>query len=131
MGPVARMRALRCVWAGAAALALASCGSENAATQPSQTTVATRTTPARTACSGGNGFELSLVSDRGGRPTPVAAATWFARHGGVHGIPRGGWRLTNQNQDGATLTSHRAVLHAVRGNDGTWQVDSGSTCTSG
>jgi hypothetical protein len=37
----------------------------------------------------GSAFALSLVSDRDGQPTPVAAAAWFARHGGVAGVPAG------------------------------------------
>jgi hypothetical protein len=124
-----RNRTLRCVAAGTVVLALAGCGAGYAATGPSQKASATRTTRT-TACARRSGFELSLVRDRGGRPTPVAAADWFARHGGIRGIPQGGWRLTNQNRGGATLISHQTVLHVVKGSDGTWQVDSGYTCTS-
>jgi hypothetical protein len=53
---------------------------------------------------------------------------WLAGHGGIRGIPRHGWTLTGQNRDGATVVSRRTVLHAIRGSDGTWQVDSGYTC---
>ena len=111
---LARMRTLRWVPAGAAAVALAGCGSTHAHARCAHTT----------------GFELSLVRNRGGQPTPAAAVRWFARHGGVGGVPRGGWRLTGQNASGATLASGQSVLHAIHGSDGTWQVDSGTTCRS-
>lgn len=122
-------RALRLVQAGTVALTLAGCGSGYLATSPGHKASTTRKTPT-IACARRTGFELSLVRDRGGQPTPVAAAIWFARDGGIRGIPRGGWKLTNQNPGGATLTSHQTVLHAVKGSDGTWQVDSGYTCQS-
>ena len=113
---------------GAAALALGGCGSGLAAVAPGQKPGAKSRKPVAAACAQRTGFALSLVSDRGGRPTPTAAATWLARHGDVPGIPRGGWRLTKQDRNGATVTSGRSVLHAVLGGDGTWQVDSGFTC---
>jgi len=122
-----RMRTLGCV--AASTLALAGCGSGLAAEGSSQQANATRAARARGACPRRTGFELSLVRDRGGRPTPVAAARWFATHGGIRGIPQSGWRLKNENRGGATLASHRSVLYAVRGGDGTWQVDGGYTCT--
>lgn len=100
-----------------AAVAVSACGS-----------TAMTTTQAHGACAQRTGFELSLVRDRGGRPTPVAAAEWTARHGGIAGIPSSGWRLTAQDGGGATVTSHQSVLHAIRGTDGTWQVDSGTIC---
>src|SRR6478609_8194113 len=75
-------------------LVASACGSSNA--QPAAAPAA-RGTPvtaatAKSACASGSAFALSLVSDRGGRPTPVAAAAWFARHGGVPGVPARGWR---------------------------------------
>ena len=111
-----------------AACALSACGAGVAAVGPGQNSATKSRRPAPVTCAHRTGFELSLVSDRGGRPTPGAAATWFARHGGVGGIPRTGWRLTGKHADGATVASGRTVLHAVRGSDGTWQVDSGTTC---
>jgi hypothetical protein len=93
-----------------------------------QKTSARRATPPPTTCARRSAFALSLVSDQGGRASPVAAATWLAGHGGIRGIPRHGWTLTGQNRDGATVVSRRTVLHAIRGSDGTWQVDSGYTC---
>jgi hypothetical protein len=124
-----RNRTLRCLVTGTLALALAGCGSGHAAAGPKRNATATRPTQI-SACPRRIDFELSLVRDRGGQPTPVAAANWFARHGGIRGIPRAGWRLTNERQGDATLTSHQTVLHAVKGSDGTWQVDTGYTCTS-
>lgn len=108
---------------------MAGYGSGHAATGPDHKMSATRKTRT-TACARSKGFELSLVRDFGGQRTPVAAAKWFARHGGVTGIPQGGWKLTHENRSGATLASHDTVVHAVKGRDGTWQVDSGYTCTS-
>ena len=64
-------------------LAVSACGSSSAQSAATPVTAAT----ARSACASGSAFALSLVSDRGGQPTPVAAAAWFARHGGVTGVP--------------------------------------------
>jgi hypothetical protein len=44
-----------------------------------------------------SGFALSLASDRGAQPTPAAAA-WFARHGGLTGIPAEGWRQLRRSR---------------------------------
>jgi hypothetical protein len=84
---------------------------------------------ARPACANGSAFALSLVSDRGGQPTPVAAAAWFARHGGVAGVPARGWREVGRHGRGATVLSGPIVLHVVQGPDRTWQVDSGNWCS--
>ncbi len=124
------MRTLQHVPVGVAAVVLAGCGSGLAVVGSGQRPGTTRTRPAHGVCATRTGFELSLVRDRGGQPTPVAAARWLARHGDVPGIPRRGWRLTGESRSGATVASHRTVLHAVQGSDGTWQVDSGTTCTS-
>ncbi len=118
----------RCLAACGAALAVAGCGSGLDALGASQMTSARARTQAPAACAHQRGFALSLVTDRGGQPNPVAAATRFAKHGHIPGIPRSGWRLTGENLDGATVTSGRAVLHAIQGSDGTWQVDSGYSC---
>jgi len=77
---------------------------------------------------GCQGFALSQATDHGGQPTPVAAAEWFAEHGSVGGLPGSGWREHGQDQGGVVLRSGSATLHAVPGSDGTWFVDSGSTC---
>ncbi len=71
-------------------------------------------------------FSLSLASGTGGQSSPVAAATWFAVHGGVPGVPRSGWHETGRDQTGATVRTGGATLHAVQGPDRTWQIDSGS-----
>jgi hypothetical protein len=113
---------------GVAALALAGCGSGSAGIKPSPKPDAMA--PARPACASRDGFELSLVRARGGRRTPTLAAVWFAEHGGIPGTPRSGWRLARETRRTAILFSHRTVLEAVRGSDGTWQVDGGYTCTS-
>src|SRR5690349_7087846 len=84
---------------------------------------------ARSGCASGSAFALSLVSDRGGQPTPVAAAAWFARHGGVAGVPDRGWREAGRHGRGATVRSGPVTLHVVQGPDRTWQVDSGSWCS--
>jgi hypothetical protein len=72
---------------------------------------------------------VSLVPGREGQPTPAAAAAWFARHGGVPGIPDEGWRQASRNGSGAIVGSGQVILHAVQGPDRTWQVDSGSRCS--
>ena len=92
--------------------------------------VAAATMLATPSCSifGCQGFALSLASDTGGQPTPVAAADWFADHGGVGGVPGSGWHEDGRDDAGVTLRSGGATLHAVQGPDGTWQIDSGTTC---
>jgi hypothetical protein len=80
-------------------------------------------------CAKGTGFAMSLAPDRHGQRTPVAAAVWFAGHGGVAGIPHSGWRVTSQNGAAATVESGSVTLHVVQGPDKTWQVDSGQRCS--
>ena len=94
-------------------------------TEPSGPTPALPAIGADGTCSG---FSLSLYSDRGGRPTPTEAASWFAGHGGVGGIPVDGWHEGASDETGVAVTSGRVRLHTVRGPDSTWLVDSGSTC---
>jgi hypothetical protein len=72
-------------------------------------------------------FALSLVSDRGGEATPVAAADWFAKHGGVS-VPVGGWHETTRSNRVAMVASSGSTLHVVEGSDHKWQVDSGHNC---
>jgi len=83
----------------------------------------------RSGCASGSAFALSLVSERGGQPTPVAAAAWFARHGDVAGVPDRGWREAGRHRRGAAVRSGQVTLHVVQGPDRTWQVDSGSWCS--
>lgn len=82
----------------------------------------------KTGCAPGGGFALSLVSNRGGQATPAAAATWFATRGGVPNIPVHDWRVVAADSAEATLRSGAVTLHAFKGPDGTWQVDSGNRC---
>lgn len=70
-------------------------------------------------------FALSLASDRGGAVSPVAAAEEFAVSWDV---PRTGWQVVDEDGTGVELRSGGATLHAVRGPDATWQVDSGRRC---
>jgi hypothetical protein len=124
-------RAVSGGWILACLLAASACGSGSAhpaATQAAQTAPATAAT-ARPTCASGSAFALSLVSDRGGQPTPVAAAAWFARHGGVAGVPARGWRQASRHGRDAAVRSGPVTVHAVQGPDRTWQVDSGSWCS--
>ena len=72
-----------------------------------------------------SGFALSLASDRGGQPSPIAAAAWFAQHGSVQGIPKIGWQEVRTGVAEATVQSEGVELHVIEGPDQTWQVDSG------
>ena len=110
-----------CLLAGL--LALAACGSDAAPAAPAPLAPA-----AGSSCANGSGFALSLASDRGGQPTPAAAAAWFARHGGLTGIPAVGWRQVSRSGSGATAESGAVTLHVIQGPDRTWQVDSGNRC---
>jgi hypothetical protein len=124
-------RAVSGGWVLACLLAVSACGSGSAhpaAAQVTQVTPGTAAT-ARPACASGSAFALSLVSDRGGQPTPVAAAAWFARHGGVAGVPARGWRQASRHGRDAAVRSGPVTVHAVQGPDRTWQVDSGSWCS--
>ena len=104
-------------------LAIAACGSDAAPAAPAPVVHA-----ASSSCARGSGFALSLASDRGGQPTPVTAAAWFARHGGLTGIPAQGWRQVSRSGSGATVESGAVTLHVIQGPDRTWQVDSGNRC---
>jgi hypothetical protein len=109
-------------------LAAAGCGSR-AAAAPAAVPSAAAVPVARSSCAAGSAFELSLASSRGGQPTPAVAAAWFARHGGVPGIPGAGWRVVSRAARDATLRSGPVTLHATQGPDRTWQVDSGQRCS--
>ncbi len=112
----------RAVITAGVALTVAGCGASG------DGRVVTDSARAQARCRHGAGFELSLASDTGGQPTPVAAATWFAAHGGIQSLPRQGWRVVDRNKDGATLRAGSSTLHVVQGGDATWQVDSGTRC---
>jgi hypothetical protein len=81
--------------------------------------------PSPSTCSA---FALTLASDRGGQPTPTAAAQWLARHGAIAGIPLDGWQPVSQGDAEASVRSGAVVLHVIEGPDQTWQVDGGQHC---
>jgi hypothetical protein len=115
-------------------LAAAGCGSRAApapaaVSPPAAVPPSAAVSPARSWCATGSAFELSLASGRGGQRTPVAAAAWFARHGGVPGIPDAGWREISRAARGATLRSGAVTLQATQGPDRTWQIDGGRRCS--
>jgi hypothetical protein len=113
----------------AALSATASCGTATQARLATGTPTGSSTSVAAAqANSSCGGFSLSLVSDRGGQPSPVAAAEWFTGHGGVGGLPQSGWHEGGQDDSGVIVRSGDVALHVIRGSDGTWQVDSGSWC---
>jgi len=74
------------------------------------------------------GFSVSLAASTGGKATPEAAAITFVPSSSP-ALPRTGWHVTTSDSAGATLVSGSAQLHAVQGTDGTWQIDSGQTCS--
>jgi hypothetical protein len=87
------------------------------------------TTTWQASCRPGEGFALSLVSDRGGAPDPVAAAVAFSRRNqAVFPTPTSGWRRAGADTQGAYVRSGDTQLHAAQGLDGTWQIDSGGRC---
>jgi hypothetical protein len=108
-------------------LVVSACGSSRAQTAAAPAARVTAAT-ARSACASGSAFALSLPSDRGGQPTPVAAAAWFARHGGVADVPDRGWRQAGRHGRSAAVRSGPVTLYVVQGPDRTWQVDGGSWC---
>ena len=113
--------------AALASTCLAACGGRVASPAAEGTP-----SPATRSCVGpdsGPAFAASLVKDSGGAPTPVEAAQAFIRTGGVWSSPRDGWRVTNEDVNGATLVAESSSLHAVRLADATWAVDSGHRCT--
>jgi hypothetical protein len=115
-----------CLLAGA--VATGACGSLSASTPDKPAAASTPAATNTPGCVRGSGFALSLVSDRGGQPTPVRAAKWFARHGGVSGIPVAGWREVGREGSSARVASGPVTVHVVQGTDRTWQVDSGQRC---
>ena len=90
-------------------LAIAACGSDAAPAARAPLVHAVGSS-----CADGSGFALSLASDRGGQPTPAAAAAWFARHGGLTGMPAQGWRQVSRSGSGATVESGAVTLHVIQ-----------------
>jgi hypothetical protein len=110
-------------------MAASACGSAGPRDPESPVTAAASSAPAASHCALGSGFALSLVSNRHGQRTPLAAAIWFSAHGGVPAIPHNGWRVTSGNGAGATVESGSVTVHVIQGPDKTWQVDSGERCS--
>jgi len=78
-------------------------------------------------CSQGRGFEVSLARDTGGQTSALAAAKWFAVHGGVWSdLPTSGWRVTGESSQGVNVQSGTVTVQAIQGADGTWFVVSGT-----
>jgi hypothetical protein len=120
------------VLAGLLATGLVACGDSSSGTA----SVAAQASPASASpsptpmCGGasGSGFAVSLVSNRGGQPTPVSASQWFAEHEGVWAVPTSGWREAGSDDQGVFTESGGVRLHVIQGPDKTWQVDSGEKC---
>ena len=112
-------------------LTASACGSAGPRDAQSPVTAAASDAPAAAAhCAAGTGFALSLVSNRHGQRTPLAAAIWFAAHGGgLPAIPHNGWQVTSRSGAGATVESGSVTVHVIQGPDKTWQVDSGERCS--
>ncbi|MGH3743268.1 MAG: hypothetical protein ACRDTP_00225, partial [Mycobacteriales bacterium] len=70
---------------------------------------------------------ISLPSDSGGSPDPVAATQQFARNS-RDGYPKAGWHVTYQATNVAQVESGAFDALVVRGPDGTWQVLSAQRC---
>jgi hypothetical protein len=80
-----------------------------------------------TPCSQDQAFSLSLAKDTGGETSPIAAAQWFAAHGGVWSdIPTTGWSVTGSAGSSTSVQSGSFTLEVLQGPDGTWQVASGT-----
>jgi hypothetical protein len=78
-------------------------------------------------CPQGRGFSVSLAKDSGGEASPIAAAEWFAVHGGVWSdIPNSGWHVIRGPGPDTDVQSGSMTLQVMQGTDGTWQVVSGS-----
>jgi len=118
----------RIAMAAGACACLAACGT-SAASSPNTGTPLPDHGSCTGAASGPGGFDVSLVRNTGGEPTPVEAAQTFIRTGGIWSSPQNGWRVTSADQGGATLVAQASSLHAIRLADATWAVDSGSRCS--
>ncbi|MGA8015156.1 MAG: hypothetical protein WCB85_04480 [Candidatus Dormiibacterota bacterium] len=115
------MRPRRLALAGLALVLLgtSACGVPVAAPAP-----ASASSPS---CSQERGFSVSLAVDTGGQASPLAAAQWFAVHGGVwSNVPRTGWRVVGHDSQGTVVQSGSMKLRVFQGSDGTWFVVSGS-----
>jgi len=74
-----------------------------------------------------SGFALDFAADTSGQATPEDALEAFLQQGTAD-VPGSGWRRVGTDDGGVRLRSGSASLHVTRLPDGTWIVDSGSTC---
>ena len=82
-----------------------------------------------------NYFALSLISTAGaGASSPEAAAVAISgtEMAGMPGfrLPSTGWVVVRQKSGTASVRSGSFQLHAVKGTDGSWKIDSGYHCLS-
>lgn len=99
-------------------LGMSACGAQLGAT--------TGASRSPTPCSQYRAFSLSLAKDTGGEVSPIAAAQWFATHGGVWtDIPTTGWSVIDSSESSTSVQSGSFTLDVWQGSDGTWQVASG------
>jgi hypothetical protein len=118
------MASTRLLLCGSAAIlvGITACGAE----------VGTTSSPSESSTLGSQhrAFSLSLVKDTGGETSPIAAAQWFAAHGGVWSdIPTTGWSVTGSAGTSTSVQSGSFTLEVLHGPDGTWQVASGTDAT--
>jgi hypothetical protein len=73
------------------------------------------------------GFAIDFALDAHGQDSPEAAAAAISDQG-TASLPRSGWRQVGTDEVGVRLRSGRATAHALRLADGSWAVDSGTTC---
>jgi hypothetical protein len=74
-----------------------------------------------------SGFAIDFAVDTHGQTTPLAAVEEFS-HQGIASVPGSGWRQVSTDDAGVRLRSGDATVHVMPLPDGTWVVDSGTTC---
>jgi ferric-dicitrate binding protein FerR (iron transport regulator) len=74
-----------------------------------------------------SGFAIDFAEDAHGEDSPMAAVEAYSGHG-TAGMPSSGWRQVGRDAGGVRLRSGSATLHVTRMPDGSWMVDSGSSC---
>src|SRR4051812_25594599 len=73
------------------------------------------------------GFTIDYAMDAHGQDSPAAAVETYSQ-GGATGVPGSGWRQVGTDDGGVRLRSGAASVHVAQLPDGSWIVDSGSTC---
>jgi hypothetical protein len=74
-----------------------------------------------------SGFAIDFALDAHGQDSPEAAAEAVSREGTAD-LPGSGWRQVGTDDGGVRMRSGMATVHVLRLPDGSWAVDSGSTC---